>query len=147
MSAFQNRSKASLRASLIDWTLRNHATTAISQRDGQSNRFITVQHVWELKRAHLQKQLYIQDLYSWIAFIFSRHAVSWCCSANHCWLACVLCRRYCSVSSQSFVISHLAIATVRNSEKQFRYFIGVSLPFSAECLAQFSLKAVSSLDS
>ena len=51
------------------------------------------------------------------------------------------------MSSQSFVISHLAIATVRNSEKQFRYFIGVSLPFSAECLAHFSLKAVSSRDS
>ena len=104
MSAFQNRSKASLRASLIDGT-----TTAISQRDGQSNRFIIAQHVhdafwqislpslrttstwngqilcllrtgaarqqilpflWALKRGHLQKQSYILDLYSWIAFIF-----------------------------------------------------------------------------
>ena len=181
MSAFQNRSKASLRASLIDGT-----TTAISQRDGQSNRFIIAQHVhdafwqislpslrttstwngqilcllrtgtarqqilpflWELKRGHLQKQLYFLDLYSWIAFIFSRHAVCWCCSGNRCWLACVLCCGYCSMSSQCFVIRHLAIATVRNSEKQFKYFICVSLPFSAECLANFSLKAVSSLDS
>ena len=51
------------------------------------------------------------------------------------------------MSSQCFVIRHLAIATVRNSEKQFKYFICVSLPFSAECLANFSSKAVSSLDS
>jgi len=65
-------------------------------------------------------------IHSGVIFLNSLHFFSACSFLVLQWKPllvglCVVLLGYCSVSSQSFVIRHLAIATVRNSEKQFRY--------------------------